>query len=69
MSMQKPVKTYDQRAERLLFDALKGKVRGRTELVKLTRADAVALTGMPSDQAETSYGASAGAAGERRTSG
>jgi hypothetical protein len=52
MNMGTQVKTYDPRAERVLFDALRGKVRGRTELVKLTRADAVALTGMPSDQAE-----------------
>ena len=52
--MSKPTQTkvYDPRAERVLFDALRGKVRGRTELVKLTRADAVALTGLPSEQAE-----------------
>ena len=35
-----------------LFDALKQKSRGQTALVKLTRADAVALTGMPTTQAE-----------------
>jgi hypothetical protein len=52
--MPNAVKTqvYDPKAERLLFDALKGRARGRTELVKVTRADAVALTGMPADQAE-----------------
>src|SRR5260370_6698732 len=42
----------DPRAERVLFDALKGRSRGHTELVKLTRSDAVALTGLPSEQAE-----------------
>jgi hypothetical protein len=46
------VKVYDEKAERLLFDALKQRARGRTELVKLTRADAVALTGMPAATAE-----------------
>jgi hypothetical protein len=46
------VKVYDDKAERLLFDALKQRARGRTELVKLTRADAVALTGMPAATAE-----------------
>ena len=48
----KRVTVQDPRAERLLFDALKQRARGRTELVKLTRSDAVALTGMPSEQAE-----------------
>src|SRR5581483_8498615 len=48
----RPVKVYDPRAERVLFDALKTKTRGRTELVKLTRGDAVALTGLPTEQAE-----------------
>jgi hypothetical protein len=48
----RPVKVYDPRAERVLFDALRGRVRGRTELVKLTRGDAVALTGLPTEQAE-----------------
>jgi hypothetical protein len=51
-SRARPVKVHDPRAERVLFDALRGRVRGRTELVKLTRADAVALTGLPSEQAE-----------------
>lgn len=46
------VKVYDPAAERLLFAALRQRARGRTELVKMTQADAVALTGMPSDQAE-----------------
>lgn len=46
------VKVYDPAAERLLLAALRQRARGRTELVKVTRADAVALTGMPSDQAE-----------------
>ena len=46
------VEVYDPRAERLLFDALKGRARGQTALVKVTKADAVALTGMPSEQAE-----------------
>lgn len=49
---QTKVTVDDPRAQRLLLDALKQKSRGRTELVKLTRADAVALTGMPSEQAE-----------------
>lgn len=42
----------DPRARQLLFDALQQKARGQTALVKLTRADAVALTGMPNDQAQ-----------------
>jgi hypothetical protein len=42
----------DPRAQRVLFDALKERARGRTELVKLTRGDAVALTGLPTEQAE-----------------
>ena len=46
------VKVYDPAAERLLLAALHQRARGRTELVKVTQADAVALTGMPSDQAE-----------------
>jgi hypothetical protein len=46
------VKVHDPRAERVLVDALRERARGRTELVKLTRADAVALTGLPSEQAE-----------------
>lgn len=52
MALSTKVTVDDPRAQRLLFDALKQKARGRTELVKLTRADAVALTGMPSEQAE-----------------
>src|SRR5439155_14243866 len=48
----KKTKVDDPRATRLLFDALKQKARGQTALVKLTPADAVALTGMPSAQAE-----------------
>ncbi|MGZ3441811.1 MAG: hypothetical protein ACXVDD_19960 [Polyangia bacterium] len=46
------VKLDDPRARDTLFDALKQKARGQTALVKLTRADAVALTGLPSEQAE-----------------
>ena len=46
------VKVQDPAAERLLAAALKQRARGRTELVKLTPADAVALTGMPSEQAQ-----------------
>jgi hypothetical protein len=46
------VKLDDPRARATLFDALKQKARGQTALVKLTRADAVALTGLPSEQAE-----------------
>ena len=42
----------DPRSERVLFDALKERARGRTELVRLTKADAVTLTGLPSEQAE-----------------
>jgi hypothetical protein len=49
---QTKVKVQDPRAERVLVDALRQRARGRTELVKLTRADAVALTGLPSEQAE-----------------
>jgi hypothetical protein len=52
MATQTKVKVDDPRAQRLLFDALKQRARGRTELVKLTRADAVALTGLPNDEAE-----------------
>jgi hypothetical protein len=52
MAQKTEVKVQDPRAERVLLDALRGKVRGRTELVKLTRSDAVALTGLPSEQAE-----------------
>jgi len=52
--MSKAVKTKvaDPRAEDALLAALRGKARGRTELVKVTRGDAVAMTGMPADQAE-----------------
>jgi hypothetical protein len=46
------VKVDDPRARDVLLDALRGKARGQTALVKLTRADAVALTGLPNDQAE-----------------
>ncbi len=48
----KPVAVHDPRAADKLLDALRGRARGRTELVKVTNADAVALTGMPSAQAE-----------------
>ena len=46
------VKLNDPAAAQTLLEALRGKARGRTELVKLTRADAVALTGLPNEQAE-----------------
>jgi hypothetical protein len=52
MSQAPRTKVYDPAAERVLFDALRGRARGRTELVKLTRGDAVALTGLPTEQAE-----------------
>src|SRR5262245_60543145 len=52
MANQTKVQVADPRARDVLLDALKQKSRGRTELVKLTRADAVALTGMPNEQAE-----------------
>src|ERR1700744_3520126 len=52
MAADPKVKVEDPRAQRVLFDSLKQRARGRTELVKLTRADAVALTGLPSEQAE-----------------
>src|SRR5579871_1130768 len=52
MSTAKRVVVEDPRAWRALEDALKSKARGRTELVKLTRADATALTGLPLEQAE-----------------
>ncbi|MDB4966931.1 MAG: hypothetical protein JWN44_2620 [Myxococcales bacterium] len=52
MANETQTKVDDPRASRLLFDALKQKARGQTALVKLTPADAVALTGMPSAQAE-----------------
>src|ERR1700759_3022246 len=46
------VKLDDPRARDTLFDALKQKARGQTALVKLTRDDAVVLTGLPNEQAE-----------------
>src|ERR1700761_9337436 len=46
------VKVEDPRAKDTLLDALKQRARGQTALVKLTRADAVALTGLPNEQAE-----------------
>jgi hypothetical protein len=46
------VKVADPRARDVLLDALKQKSRGQTALVKLTRADAVALTGLPNEAAE-----------------
>ena len=52
MSTQTQVKVADPKARDVLLDALKQKSRGQTALVKLTRADAVALTGLPNDQAE-----------------
>src|SRR5437879_12568353 len=52
MTMQTKVKVADPRAADTLLDALRQKSRGQTALVKLTRADAVALTGLPNEQAE-----------------
>jgi hypothetical protein len=52
MQNETKVKVADPRAERMLFDALRERARGQTALVKVTRADAVALTGMPTEQAE-----------------
>jgi hypothetical protein len=45
------IKVEDPRATERLFDALRTRTRGG-ELVKVTRSDAVALTGMPSEQAD-----------------
>jgi hypothetical protein len=45
------MRVYDPKAAETLFSSLKSRARGG-ELVKVTRADAVALTGMPSQQAE-----------------
>jgi hypothetical protein len=42
----------DPQAEERLLAALRGKPAKKGELVRVTRADAVAMTGMPSDQAE-----------------
>jgi hypothetical protein len=52
--MATQVKVEDPRATDALFEALKLRARERKggELVRVTRADAVALTGMPSEQAE-----------------
>jgi hypothetical protein len=52
--MEKMKKTLvaDPAAERRLLEALQGKSRGRTELVRVTRADAVALSGIATEQAE-----------------
>ena len=52
MSTKTQVKVADPKARDVLLDALRGKARGQTALVKVTRADAVALTGLPNDQAE-----------------
>jgi hypothetical protein len=52
MANETKTKVDDPAATRLLFDALRQRSRGQTALVKLTPADAVALTGMPSAQAE-----------------
>lgn len=49
---KRQVVVADPKAEERLFQALKQKARGRTELVRVTRADAVALTGMASEQAD-----------------
>src|SRR4051812_35370442 len=45
------IRVEDPRAKERLYDALRTRARGG-ELVKVTRGDAVALTGMPSEQAE-----------------
>src|SRR3569833_4438433 len=46
------VQVADPRARDVLLDALRQKSRGQTALVKLPRADAVALTGLPNETAE-----------------
>jgi len=46
------VRVDNPRAEGVLLDALRGRARGNTEMVRVTPADAVALTGLPSDEAE-----------------
>jgi hypothetical protein len=51
-SRRRPVAVADPEATRRLFDALEGRARGSTALVRVTKADAVALSGLPSDQAE-----------------
>jgi hypothetical protein len=53
------VRVHDPRAATALFDALKTRAKGG-ELVKVSRADAVALTGMPSEQAEPALKSLAG---------
>jgi hypothetical protein len=50
--MMTEVKVHDPRAVESLFDSLRTRARGQTALVRVTRGDAVALTGMPSEQAE-----------------
>jgi hypothetical protein len=52
MANETKTRVEDPAATRVLFDALRQRARGQTALVKLTPADAVALTGMPSAQAE-----------------
>jgi len=49
---RRPVAVADPEATRRLFDALEGRARGTTALVRVTKADAVAMSGVPSDQAE-----------------
>jgi hypothetical protein len=51
-SPRRPVKVADPEATRRLFEALEGRSRGTTALVRVTKGDAVAMTGMPTDQAE-----------------
>lgn len=46
------VQVADPQAEQRLLEALKSRGSSRGELLRLTRSDAVALTGMPSEQAE-----------------
>jgi hypothetical protein len=52
MSNAVKTKVIDPKAHDALLAALKGRVRGQTALVKVTKADAVAMTGMPVEQAE-----------------
>src|SRR5262245_41365023 len=52
MSVSPRVMVADRHAEDRLEQALRTRARGQTALVRLTRADATALTGMPLEQAE-----------------
>lgn len=53
--MSEPIKRVvveDPKATQALFDALKERSRGQTALVRMTKADAVTWTGLPTAQAE-----------------